>query len=123
MNTEQVRRHIADSEICCQLLDRGVSCLKAENLRRYRDLLEALRSKVYSDKLTTSGNVQMYDSISPVTGQTEDASASLQMFGMNGEGIETYLSQVSDFMDVGLFDVDESLNAWYHALVEEVQHQ
>jgi hypothetical protein len=31
------------------------------------------------------------------------------------------MNQVNEFLDGGGFDVDEALNAWYDALMEEMQ--
>ncbi|KAJ4184952.1 hypothetical protein NW755_008866 [Fusarium falciforme] len=38
-----------------------------------------------------------------------------------GDGVEAYMNQVNEFLDGGGFDVDEALNAWYEALMEEMQ--
>ncbi|KAM6517985.1 hypothetical protein FSOLCH5_006756 [Fusarium solani] len=38
-----------------------------------------------------------------------------------GDGMEAYMNQVNEFLDGGGFDVDEALNAWYDALMEEMQ--
>lgn len=41
-----------------------------------------------------------------------------------GEGMETYLSQVNDFLEGGMMDMDETLNVWYESMVQELQdHQ
>ncbi|KPM44938.1 hypothetical protein AK830_g1587 [Neonectria ditissima] len=90
--------HENDTTICLGLIDRGISHMKAVYLVRYRDLFQA---NCTSEGLDFGG---------------EDT-----MMQPAGEGMETYLSQVNDFLEGGMMNMDETLNVWYESMVQELQ--
>ena len=124
-SVQKTYRHFNDTAICLDLLERGISFMKAKNLTRYRDIFNAVRSRVYVESIlpTTSLTNGMVSQISPVSSRdiyesTGDISLGdmLQM----SDGIEAYVSQVNEFLDVENFGMDEAMNAWYDALMEEM---
>ncbi|KAJ4137193.1 hypothetical protein NW768_002774 [Fusarium equiseti] len=103
---QRTHRHLTDTAACLDLIGRGISHMKAQHVTKYKDLFQAVRNKVYS-KTTTAIDSQnlIYDDI---------------MYSM-GDGVEAYVNQVSEFLDGGGFNVDEALDAWYDALMGEIQ--
>ena len=82
--------------------------MKAQHLTKYRDLVQAVRNKVYSETPTAVDSQNLiYDDM---------------MYSM-GEGVEAYVNQVSEFLDRGGFNVDDALDAWYDALIGELQNE
>ncbi|KAM0344946.1 hypothetical protein ACHAPU_007080 [Fusarium lateritium] len=79
---QRPRRHFNDTATCLELIDRGVTHMRA-----------------------------------PYLGNTNDDVT----FSM-GDGVEAYVSQVNEFLDGGGFNVDEALDAWYDALMGEIQN-
>lgn len=104
--TERTHRHLTDTATCVDLISRGISHMKAQHLTKYKDLFQAVRNKVYT-KTTTA-----IDSQNLILDE--------MMYSM-GDGVEAYANQVSEFLDGGGFNVDEALDAWYDALMGEIQ--
>ncbi|KAJ4022898.1 hypothetical protein NW752_003353 [Fusarium irregulare] len=104
--SQRAHRHLTDTATCLELIDQGISHMKAQHLTKYKELFQAVRNKVYL-KTTTATDSQnlIYDDI---------------MYSM-GDGVEAYVNQVSEFLDGGGFNVDEALDAWYDALMGEIQ--
>jgi hypothetical protein len=84
--------------------------MKAHHLTKYKELFQAVRNKVYS-KTTAAIN-----SPNLIFNPNEEI-----MYSM-GDGVEAYVNQVSEFLDGGGFNVDEALDAWYDALMGEIQN-
>ena len=104
--TQRPHRHQTDTATCLELIDQGISHMKAQHLTKYKDLFQAVRNKVYTQTSTTRDSQNLiYDDI---------------MYSM-GDGVEAYVNQVSEFLDGGGFNVDEALDAWYDALMGELQ--
>ncbi|KAF4969192.1 hypothetical protein FSARC_3568 [Fusarium sarcochroum] len=111
------------------LINRGVSHMKASYLERYRDLFQAVRNKVYAKTIFTnissSESTTMNSNLSP--GDVDTMSHNLifdpddDMIYSMGDGVEAYVNQVNEFLDGGGFNVDEALDAWYDALMGEIQ--
>ncbi|KAF9773693.1 hypothetical protein IL306_008452 [Fusarium sp. DS 682] len=116
-------RHFSDTATCLDLIDRGVTHMGAPYLGKYKDLFQAVRNKVYAKTIFTSISPgAMNSSISPGTmsqglifNPSDDP-----MFSM-GDGVEAYVNQVNQFLDGGGLNVDEALDAWYDALMGEIQ--
>ncbi|KAJ4016229.1 hypothetical protein NW766_004420 [Fusarium irregulare] len=72
--------------------------------RAHRHLTDTATCLELIDQATDSQNL-IYDDI---------------MYSM-GDGVEAYVNQVSEFLDGGGFNVDEALDAWYDALMGEIQ--
>lgn len=105
-STQRTHRHLNDTATCLDLIDRGISHIKAQHLTKYRELFQAVRNKVYAKAPTAMDSQNLiYDDI---------------MYSM-GDGVEAYVNQVSEFLDGGGFNVDEALDAWYDALMGEIQ--
>ncbi|KAL6400967.1 hypothetical protein AUP68_16687 [Ilyonectria robusta] len=129
-NVRRLRRHENDTNVCLGLIDRGISHMRAMNLIRYRDLFQAVRIKVYADPTSMDAptdespsqpmdipSVGLYNGSEGLEFGGEDS-----MIYPAGEGMETYLSQVNDFLEGGMVDMDDTLNAWYDAVVQELQN-
>ncbi|KAM5341698.1 hypothetical protein ACJ41O_014729 [Fusarium nematophilum] len=125
----QPNRHANDTSICLDLIDRGVSHMKAPYLTRYRDLFQAVKNKVYAKAFfaTTSPNGTLSANSALTSGDAYATSQNLifnpgddMMYSMS-DGVEAYMNQVNEFLDGGGFDVDEALNTWYDALMGEMQ--
>lgn len=129
-NIRRLRRHENDTNVCLGLIDRGISYMRAMHLIRYRDLFQAVRIKVYTDPTSMDAptdesptqpmdipSVGLYNGSEGLEFGGEDS-----MMYPAGEGMETYLSQVNDFLEGGMVDMDDTLNAWYDAVVQELQN-
>lgn len=117
-------RHFNDTAMCLGLIDRGITNMRAPYLTKYKDLFQAVRNKVYAKTIFTSISPgAMNSTISPGTmsqGLIFNATDDI-MFSM-GDGVEAYVNQVNEFLDGGGFNVDEALDAWYDALMGEIQN-
>ncbi|KAF5675768.1 purine utilization positive regulator [Fusarium heterosporum] len=121
---QRSHRHFNNTATCLDLIDRGVAQMRAPSLRKYKDLFLAVRNKVYAKtslSRMTIGTIN--SSITPgsiseglIFNPNDDV-----MFSM-GDGVEAYVSQVNEFLDGGGFNVDEALDAWYDALMGEIQN-
>lgn len=119
-------RHENDTMVCMDLLNRGLSNLQSPNLFRCLEVFQAVRFKVYKDSPGARPS-QVYNVITPSADgsygamETQDFDAGMNLWSLPGDSIESYLDQVNDFLGGGVFDVDETLNGWYTALMQEVQ--
>ncbi|KAM0313926.1 hypothetical protein ACHAPQ_011939 [Fusarium lateritium] len=129
-NTRRTHRHLNDTKACLDLIDDGISHMKAPHLQRFRHIFQAVRNKVYFKAtfsgISPDGTTGMGSILSP---QSVDALSQNLIFNPNndimysmGDGVEAYVNQVSEFLDGGGFNVDEALDAWYDALMGEVQN-
>lgn len=125
----RTHRHLSDTRICLDLIDSGLSHMKARHLEKFRHIFQAVRNKVYSKTtfsgISPTGSTAMSSILSP---QSVDALSQNLIFNPNndivysmGDGVEAYVNQVSEFLDGGGFNVDEALDAWYDALMGEIQ--
>ncbi|KAJ4125757.1 hypothetical protein NW765_001531 [Fusarium oxysporum] len=121
---QRPHRHFNETATCLDLIDRGVTYMRAPYLAKYKDLFQAVRNKVYAKTIFTSITPGAMDStISPGTlsqGLIFNPNDDI-MFSM-GDGVEAYVNQVNEFLDGGGFNVDEALDAWYDALMGEIQN-
>lgn len=111
-------RHRDDVDSCIRLMREGVSQIQIPELKRYVNLLQAVKTKVYSASIVARIGPQ------PVTepyslGVTEVGGP--DVFFSGDKGVEMYMNHVSSFFDDGLVDMDEALTAWYEAVMEEIQ--
>ncbi|KAM0427808.1 hypothetical protein ACHAPT_007265 [Fusarium lateritium] len=127
-DTQRAYRHVSDTSTCLDFIERGISHMKAPYLARYRDIFQAVRNKVYARGMATESSTMesiITNSTVPsephVQPQDLTFDASDDMIYSMGDGVEAYMNQVNEFLDGGGFDVDEALNAWYDALMEEMQ--
>ncbi|KAM0274317.1 hypothetical protein ACHAQH_007950 [Verticillium albo-atrum] len=121
-------RHWNDTAICLDLIDRGIPQLKFPGLNKYKDLFQAVRNKVYAEFMAPPrASFATHESF---MGPESLDSMSVGSLGFDGgsnllfaedNGMETYLNQVTGFFDGGIMDMDEALNAWYGAVMEEMQ--
>jgi hypothetical protein len=98
--------------------------MRGPYLTMYRDLFQAVRNKVHAK--TT------FSSITPgARTSTISASTMSQELIFNPsddikfsivDGVEAYVNQVNEFLDGGGFNVDKALDAWYDALMGEIQN-
>jgi hypothetical protein len=104
--------------------------MKARHLEKFRHMFQAVRNKVYSKTtlsgISPNGSTAMSSILSP---QSVDALSQNLIFNPTndimysmGDGVEAYVNQVSEFLDGGGFNVDEALDAWYDALMGEIQN-
>ncbi|KAL1873616.1 hypothetical protein VTK73DRAFT_803 [Phialemonium thermophilum] len=119
-------RHLGDVDMCLNWVLHGIAYMKAPYLARFRDLLLALRQKVYAEVLLSEASPNEMASQRSVmsSGGMFDTDAGLgfeDMVYSTNDNLEAYMSQVNEVLDGSLFDVDEAINAWYDSLMEEVQ--
>ncbi|KAJ4218450.1 hypothetical protein NW759_008344 [Fusarium solani] len=121
-------RHMGDTSACLDLIERGISHMKGSHITRYRDLFQAVRNKVYSRTSVTETSPMESIHVDPTAPPEPYATSEGLTFDVNdemvysmGDGVEAYMNQVNELLDGGGFDVDEALNAWYEALMEEMQ--
>ncbi|EFQ30269.1 uncharacterized protein GLRG_05413 [Colletotrichum graminicola M1.001] len=124
-----IHSHGSDVSACIDLIERGTSRMKEEGLLKYGDLLRAARIKVYGPTSYEPPSVQthMTDTPSAPPASSSDAvgifaSESLQnpvLF--QGEGLETYMSQVTGYFDNTHIGLDEGLTAWFDTFMDELQ--
>ncbi|KAH7256177.1 fungal-specific transcription factor domain-containing protein [Fusarium tricinctum] len=128
--TTRTHRHLSDTNICLNLIDSGISHMKARHLEKFRHIFQAVRNKVYSKPtfsgISPTGSTAMSSILSP---ESVDALSQNLIFNPNndivysmGDGVEAYVNQVSEFLDGGGFNADEALDAWYDALMGEIQN-
>lgn len=106
-------------------MERGTSQMKASHLTRYLDIFTAARNKVYADTLF------LHASPNEVASERLTASSSREIYDLYGDpnagemsfvstGMESYMNQVNEFLDVENFGMDEAINLWYDTLMEEM---
>lgn len=126
--------HHRDAAICLDLLDKGASVLQNPLLCKFRTLFSALQVKIYdhatpniSDPRALSQAVD--SSLFVNTDSTSamgTADSSLDPGGFDGlmftgtDGLEAYFRQVSNIVDDGIMDVDDTLTAWYGSVLDEI---
>ncbi|GKT57702.1 fungal transcription factor [Colletotrichum tofieldiae] len=121
--------HGNDVAACIDLIERGTSRMKEEGLLKYRDLLQAARIKVYGPSTWEPPSVQthMTDTSSAPPANSSDtlgmlASDNLQYpISFQGEGLETYMNQVTGYFDNTQLGLDEGLTAWFDTFMDELQ--
>lgn len=104
--------------------------MKASYLDKYRDIFQAVRNKVYAKTVFPGVSPNEYTTINSTLspGDVDTMSHSLifdpndDMLYSMGDGVEAYVSQVNELLDGGGFHMDEALDAWYDALMGEIQN-
>jgi hypothetical protein len=124
-------RHGADVDMCIDLVDRGLSQMHRREtyIFKYRDLLQAARSKVYGANLATATSREVsttYPTLDKDTGLSEpseriDFETGMGMESSSGNGMESYFNQVSGYFDNALVGLDDNLTAWHDAFLDEIQ--
>jgi hypothetical protein len=87
-------------------------------LKRYGDLLQAVKTKVYSGSVLARAGQQPV--AEPYSLGAIEVNAP-DLFFSGDKGVEMYMSHVSSFFDDGVVDMDDALSAWYEAVMEEIQ--
>ncbi|OHE97982.1 hypothetical protein CORC01_06651 [Colletotrichum orchidophilum] len=121
--------HGSNVASCMDLIERGTARMKEEGLLKYRDLLQAARIKVYGPTTWEPRSVQTQatdaSSVAPV-----DPSSTLGLIGpdnlqshlfFQGDGLETYMNQVTGYFDNTQLGLDEGLTAWFGTFMDELQ--
>ncbi|KAL3464724.1 fungal-specific transcription factor domain-containing protein [Aspergillus heterothallicus] len=131
---------LEDAVICYELLSKGVKVLHHPPLSKFLSLFLALKSKIYSPRAPTSigGGINYSTAQIPATGGEElfrnppdmmdedgdrnfNAENSFENIILSGsDGLETYLNQVSTIFDNELFNMDDSLTAWYGSVLDDI---
>ncbi|GKT46525.1 putative transferase CAF17, mitochondrial [Colletotrichum spaethianum] len=118
-----------DVAACIDLIERGTSHMKEEGLLKYRDLLQAARIKVYGPTNWEPPSVQTHMTDTPST-LPVSSSDTLGMFASDnlqypmsfqGEGLETYVNEVTGYFDSTQLGLDEGLTAWFGTFMDELQ--
>ncbi|KAK2029288.1 hypothetical protein LX32DRAFT_589041 [Colletotrichum zoysiae] len=121
--------HGSDVSACIDLIERGTCRMKEEELLKYRDLLRAARIKVYGPTNHEPISVQAHMTYSP-SAPPASSSDTLGIFAseslqnpilFQGEGLETYMSQVTGYFDNTQTGLDEGLTAWFDTFMDEIQ--
>lgn len=114
---------------CMDLIERGTARMKEEGLLKYRDLLQAVRIKVYGPVTWEPPVAQTQPTdASPVAPVNVPHTLSLldtdntqsNMF-FQGDGLETYMNQVTGYFDNAQLGLDEGLTAWFDTFMDELQ--
>jgi hypothetical protein len=121
-----------DAEICLDLLGKGIANLHDRSLSKFQMMFANLRTKVYAsnhgfdisaplpqptDDLMFAGG----EDIIRDEGATEIVSnADMNMMLLSSEGLEGYLSQMSTIFDNEMFDIDDTLTAWYGSVLNDI---
>ncbi|KAI8294970.1 hypothetical protein K4K59_004877 [Colletotrichum sp. SAR11_240] len=120
-DTHVLHAHGNDVAACIDLIERGIAWMKEDYLLKYRDLLQAARLKVYGPLAwePTSPQTRFTDLRPPAgtadsIGIFEPDDMQSQLF-FQGEGLETYVNQVTGYFDSSQVNLDEGLTAWYDA--------
>lgn len=103
-------------------MERGISEMKASHLTRHRDILMGARNRVYADAILSEASPNEIASYrSTVSSHILDPAGGPGSGGViyMGDGLEAYLNQVNEFLDDENYGMDEAINAWYHALMED----
>lgn len=124
-----------DAEICLDLLRKGISNLHDPSLSKFERIFHSLKEKVYD---YTSGfaearqgipfaqvpDLSIYTSAPDMTGAREDShfvpNTEIGMISMGSEGLESYLNQMTTIFDNEMFDIDDTLTAWYGSVLNDV---
>jgi hypothetical protein len=125
-NTAVHYRHGRDTSICLDLLTSGITQMKTNSLVSYRDLFQAVRNKVYSPSVQIPGRAGPLTSLTPPTVSEFSGSVeSLPVVSAEDANItgDAYLNQVDDLLDEEMFDMDDSLSAWYSSMLDEMRTQ
>lgn len=96
---------------------------------KYRDLLQATRSKVYGASPPTTANREestTYPGLHKDTGLSNPSEpiefgTDTAMDPNPGNGMESYFNQVSGYFDSVLVGLDDNLTAWHDAFLDEIQ--
>ncbi|KAJ0284663.1 hypothetical protein COL940_003984 [Colletotrichum noveboracense] len=126
-DTHVLHAHGNDVAACIDLIERGIAWMKEDYLLKYRDLLQAARLKVYGPLAwePTSPQTRFTDLRPPAgtadtLGIFEPDDTQSQLF-FQGEGLETYVNQVTGYFDSSQVNLDEGLTAWYGSFLDEFQ--
>ncbi|KAJ0353011.1 hypothetical protein COL154_001736 [Colletotrichum chrysophilum] len=119
--------HGNDVAACIDLIERGIAWMKEDYLLKHRDLLQAARLKVYGPLAwePTSPQTRFTDLRPPAgtadtLGIFEPDDMQSQLF-FQGEGLETYVNQVTGYFDSSQVNLDDGLTAWYGSFLDEFQ--
>ncbi|KAJ3957013.1 hypothetical protein N0V92_006429 [Colletotrichum tropicale] len=126
-DTHVLHTHGNDVAACIDLIERGIARMKEDYVLKYRDLLQAARLKVYGPLAwePTSPQTRFTDLRPPAgtadtLGIFEPDDMQSQLF-FQGEGLETYVNQVTGYFDSSQVNLDEGLTAWYGSFLDEFQ--
>lgn len=117
-------RHRADTEACLGFIRDGIRQLQVPALKRYQDLFQAVRDKVYAGPVLGAAVPmmgEMPESYSTMSSADVNYGGESNLFFAGDKSIETYMSHVSSFFDGGVMDMDDALSAWYEGVMEEIQ--
>lgn len=102
--------------------------MKAPRLTRYRDLLKAVRERVYVGVLHHNMTLTDPPTHSSLAGMVSvDNFDDLEQgdFGPivfpQDDGLDAYVNEVTGLFDSGVLEMDEALIAWYSSVMSEVQ--
>lgn len=124
-----IHLHGNDVAACIDIIERGNALMKEEHLLKYRDLLQAARLKVYGPTPWEPASVQTHftdsSSTAPISSSNIlgafDSDTLQSQFFFQGEGLETYMNQVTGYFDNSQLGLDEGLTAWFDTFMNEVQ--
>ncbi|KAI8186851.1 hypothetical protein K4K52_007865 [Colletotrichum sp. SAR 10_76] len=122
-DTHILHAHGNDVAACIDLIERGIAGMKEDYLLKYRDLLQAARLKVYGPLAwePTSPQTRFTDVRPPAgtadtLGIFEPDDMQSQLF-FQGEGLETYVNQVTGYFDSSQVNLDEGLTACHTSVL------
>ncbi|CAI7671088.1 unnamed protein product [Penicillium crustosum] len=124
-----------DAEICLDLLRKGISNLHDPSLSKFERIFHSLKEKVYnyasgfdesrqSIQFAQAPDLSIYTNAPDMTGAREDShfvpNTEIGMISMGSEGLESYLNQMTTIFDNEMFDIDDTLTAWYGSVLNDI---
>ncbi|KAK1728585.1 fungal-specific transcription factor domain-containing protein [Colletotrichum acutatum] len=121
--------HGSNVALCMDLIERGTARMKEEGLLKYRDLLQAARIKVYGPRTWEPPVAQTQPTdaspVAPVNAPNTlgllDADNTQSNMFFQGDGLETYMNQVTGYFYNAQLGLDEGLTAWFDTFMDEFQ--
>ncbi|CAI7653479.1 unnamed protein product [Penicillium viridicatum] len=116
-----------DAEICLDLLRKGISNLHGSSLSKFERIFHSLKEKVYAytsgfDEASQGISFAQVPGLSIYTNAPDMTGVPNTEIGisMGSEGLESYLNQMTTIFDNEMFDIDDTLTAWYGSVLNDI---
>lgn len=116
-----------DAETCLDLLRKGISNLHDPSLSKFERIFYSLKEKVYAyasgfDEASQGVPFSQVPDLS-IWAQEDShfvPNTEIGMISMGSEGLESYLNQMTTIFDNEMFDIDDTLTAWYGSVLNDI---
>ncbi|KAK4862726.1 hypothetical protein LT330_002859 [Penicillium expansum] len=134
-STPRPTRRPEDAEICLDLLRKGISNLHDPSLSKFQRIFSSLKEKIYGSAsafdeashdipFAPVHNLSIFTSAPNMTRTRESShhvpNTNIDMMPMGSEGLESYLNQMTTIFDNEMFDIDDTLTAWYGSVLNDI---